>query len=356
MIRNQPKKKRRTKTAPGSKKTALVVSGGGAKGAFAVGVLKHLFLKYRETGWFSIAGGTSTGALIAPIAAVMAAPDPMGFQAYQTLEKMYTTVCTLDILEKQSVFELIRRQDALYESDPLNDLLHRTFQPEWFAWLQRSKAPDSYVVYTNYQNGRKIFASPKDEGMTRERFIQAMLASASVPVVMEATIIDGDVCYDGGVRDLVPFGKAIALGADTIVPIFLDPEEFSETRSRFRRMDKILLRTLAILVDETGRNDFAMADLINIGIQAKDEILRAFSRDKSAREKIRRILSRKEFRALFGPDKRLIRIIDGLRPDEPLTENSLTFDPAKMSRWTDLGENKARAIFEKSPFVKVKRA
>jgi predicted acylesterase/phospholipase RssA len=316
MIRNQPKKKRRTKTAPGSKKTALVVSGGGAKGAFAVGVLKHLFLKYRETGWFSIAGGTSTGALIAPIAAVMAAPDPMGFQAYQTLEKMYTTVCTLDILEKQSVFELIRRQDALYESDPLNDLLHRTFQPEWFAWLQRSKAPDSYVVYTNYQNGRKIFASPKDEGMTRERFIQAMLASASVPVVMEATIIDGDVCYDGGVRDLVPFGKAIALGADTIVPIFLDPEEFSETRSRFRRMDKILL----------------------------------------AREKIRRILSRKEFRALFGPDKRLIRIIDGLRPDEPLTENSLTFDPAKMSRWTDLGENKARAIFEKSPFVKVKRA
>jgi predicted acylesterase/phospholipase RssA len=28
----------------GSKKMALVISGGGAKGAFAVGVLKHLFI------------------------------------------------------------------------------------------------------------------------------------------------------------------------------------------------------------------------------------------------------------------------------------------------------------------------
>ena len=49
--------------------------------------------------------------------------------------------------------------------------------------------------------------------MTRERFIDAMIASASVPVIMEPTIIDGQVCYDGGVRDLLPFTRAINLGA-----------------------------------------------------------------------------------------------------------------------------------------------
>ncbi|MBA7476842.1 hypothetical protein ES707_12238 [subsurface metagenome] len=46
-----------------------------------------------------------------------------------------------------------------------------------------------------------------------------MIASASVPVIMEPTIIDGQVGYDGGVRDLLPFTRAINQGAETIVPI-----------------------------------------------------------------------------------------------------------------------------------------
>ncbi len=334
-----------------TKKTALVISGGGAKGAFAVGVVKHLFAAYRDKGWFSITGGSSTGALICPIAAVMAAPDPMGSEALETLVAMYTSVTTSDILEKQSIFEFIQRQDALYESDPLNDLIHRQFRLEWFEWLQNPEAPDSYVVYTNYQTGKKVTVSVKDDGMTRERFIQGMLASASVPVIMEATIIDGDVCYDGGVRDLLPFGKAIELGAQTILPIFLDPEEFSETRSRFRRLDKVLIRTLAILVDETGRNDFAMANLINIGNQAKQEILEIFPQGSREHEKLQKIFNRKEFQPLFGPEKHLVRIITGLRPDQPLTEDSLTFDPVKMSVWVQWGEQKAKRVVKKNPFA-----
>jgi NTE family protein len=335
---------------PQSKKSALVISGGGAKGAFAVGVLKHIFKTYRDTGWFSITGGTSTGALISPIAAVMGAADPMGTEAFETLEQMYTNVSTPDILEKQSIFELITRQDCLYESDPLNDLLHRHLRPEWFEWLQGPDAPRCYVVYTNYQTGQKVAMSPQNEGMTRERFIKGMLASASVPVVMEATIIDEDVCYDGGVRDLLPFGHAIELGAESIVPIFLDPEEFPQTKSRFRRMDKILLRTLSILVDETGRNDFAMAHLINIGIQAKEEILSTFSQDQAALRKLQKVFKAEKYQALYGPKKRLIAIITGLKPDEPLTEDSLTFDPVKMKAWVDLGEQKAREVIQTSPF------
>ncbi len=336
---------------PRSKKSALVISGGGAKGAFAVGVLKHIFKTYRDTGWFSITGGTSTGALIAPIAAVIGAADPMGTEAFETLEQMYTNVSTPDILEKQSIFELITRQDCLYESDPLNDLLHRHLRPVWFEWLRNPDAPRCYVVYTNYQTGQKVVISPQDEGMTRERFIKGMLASASVPVVMEATIIDEDVCYDGGVRDLLPFGHAIELGAESIIPIFLDPEEFSQTKSRFRRMDKILLRTLSILVDETGRNDFAMANLINVGIQAKEEILSAFSQDQATLRKLQKVFKAEKYQALYGPKKRLIAIITGLKPDEPLTEDSLTFDPVKMQLWVDLGEQKAQEVFQASPFA-----
>ena len=334
-----------------SGKTALVVSGGGAKGAFAVGVVKQLFSSYRHTGWFRITGGTSTGAIIAPMAALMGAQSPVAEQALNTLVHLYSNVTTPDILERQEIFEFLRRRDCLNETDPLNDLLHRHLTQAWFDWLQGPQAPHCYVVYTNYQTGQKVVVSPKDDGMTRERFIQAMLASASVPVVMEAAVIDGAACYDGGVRDLLPFGEAIKLGAETIVPVFLSPERYAKTTRRFSSIDKILLKTLDILVDEAERNDFEMASLINIAIRARREILSVLENHAEARQKVEDTLHRPEFQDLFGPEKRLINIITGLRPDGPLTEDSLTFEPTKMRMWMDWGEQKAREVIKESPFA-----
>jgi len=63
------------------------------------------------------------------------------------------------------------------------------------------------------------------------------------------------------------------------------------------------------------------------------------------------VFDKEEFQALFGSEKRLVEIITGLRPDEPLTEDSLTFDPAKMRLWVNLGEQKAGEIIQQSPFV-----
>jgi predicted acylesterase/phospholipase RssA len=335
----------------GPRKTALVISGGGAKGAFAVGVLKHLFQEYRGKGWFGICGGTSTGALIAPMAALMGGGDPLASEAMETLQRLYTTVTTRDILEKRYILDWLARQDCLYESDPLNDLLHAHFPKEWFRWLKRKSAPDCYVVYTEYRAGQKVAASPKDHGMTRKRFLQAMRASASVPVVMEGIPIDDSICYDGGVRDLLPFSQAISLGAEAIVPIFLDPEEFPVARDPLERIDKILLRTLSILVDEAGRNDYEMASLVNIAVRARGEILDAFSADADSLRRIKSILDKEEFRPLFGVEKRLVHVIMGVRPDGPLTDDSLEFDPQQMAGWLAMGEEKAREVILQNPFV-----
>lgn len=336
---------------PDTKKIALVISGGGAKGAFAVGVVKHLYLTFRNTGWFSITGGTSTGALISPMAALMAAPEPIGPQVFDTLVHMYTTMSTHNILRKRRFPEWVWRRDCLNESDPLSKLVHRILRPEWFTWLQNPEAPECYVVYVNYQDGKLVKVSPKDKGMNRERFIQAMLASSSIPMLMEATIIDGDTCFDGGVRDLLPFGKAIKLGADTIVPIFLDPEQFRKTDDRFKGIDKILLRTFEIMVDETGRNDFKVAKLINIGIQMKDRILDAFKGNQAVHKQLEDIFAEDEFQDLIGEGKRLITLIKKLKPDKPLAEDCLIFDPDEMKEWVRLGEEKAGEIIKKSPFV-----
>ena len=334
-----------------SKKTALVISGGGAKGAFAVGVLRYLFLTYRHRGWFDITGGTSTGALISPMAALMAAPGPMGTEALETLMRMYTTVSTPDILRRRKIFQLMRHPDGFYDSDPLNHLVRRHFSQRQFDWLQRRGAPDCYVVYTNYQSGETVNVSSKDKGITREKFIKAILASASVPMAMEPTVISRKDCYDGAVRDLLPLGKAIELGAETILPVFLDPEKFEETKKRFKRMDKVLFRTLDIMKDENVRNDYEKARLINMGIQAKEEILKVFQGNPAALAKLRNVFGREEFSPLFGSEKRLIKIVTGLRPDKLLTEDPLTFDPVKMKKWVALGWKKAEEVLKRSPFV-----
>jgi predicted patatin/cPLA2 family phospholipase len=333
------------------KQTALVISGGGAKGAFAVGIVKYLFQEYRKDGWFTITGGTSTGALIAPIAAIMAAPGDLGKQALKKLVNVYSNTTTEKVLEKQSIFELIRRQDCLNETDPLMELIDEHLDQEWFDWLQTEDAPYCYVVYTNFQTGQAVAVSPKDRGMTRERFMQAMLASSSVPVIMEAAIIDGAVCYDGGIRDLLPMSHAIEHGAETIVPIFLSPEKYASTTSSFERIDRIMLKTLDVLVDEAGKNDFEMALLINVAIQAREQMRTVLKGDQEALDKVNAVFNGPDYEDLFGDHLRVLNIVKGLRPDTHLTEDSLSFNPHEMRLWIRFGQDKAEEVFEASPFV-----
>jgi NTE family protein len=332
------------------RKVALVVSGGGAKGAFAVGVLRHLFAAYRETGWFSITGGTSTGALISPLAALMAGPDAMATEALEVLVDTYSNSATPQILARRHLIAWLWRQDCVYTTRPLRDLIDSRLKPEWFEWLRGDEAPDCYVVYVDYGTGSAQTASPREEGMTRERFVDCMLASASVPVVMNAAQVDGRPCYDGGVRDLLPLGTAINMGAEVLFPIFLDPEQFPPTTRKPDRVDRIMMRTLDIMMQESLENDVSIAHMVNIAVKAREELERQFPADSGAGRKVRHILGREEYADLFGRERRVVEIIGGLRPDEPLTDNSLDFKPNQMRSWIAAGEAKAGAVLSASPF------
>lgn len=77
------------------------------------------------------------------------------------------------------------------------------------------------MVSTNFRTGEKTVVSPKDPNIDKKDFIRAMGASASMPIYMEGTTVDGEVCYDGGLRDPLPTEKAIKQGAKVMVPILL---------------------------------------------------------------------------------------------------------------------------------------
>jgi hypothetical protein len=131
----------------------------------------------------------------------------------------------------------------------------------------------------------------------------------------------------------------------------LDADRIPPSESRFRRLDKVLFRTLEIMLDETGENDLEMAKRINTAILAKGEILRVLAARPRCRKKIQAILDKPDYADLFGSEKRLVRIIDGVRPDQALTDNPMRFDPQLMKRWIELGEQKARSVLTTNPFV-----
>ena len=92
-------------------RTGLAISGGGSKGAFAVGAIEYLV----EQGChFDLVSGTSTGALIAPLVAI---------GDITALTKLYTSVKTKDIVRHNW-----RKfyWNAVLDTKPLEKLIHQT--------------------------------------------------------------------------------------------------------------------------------------------------------------------------------------------------------------------------------------
>src|ERR1700750_501901 len=90
---------------------ALVVSGGGSKGAFAVGAVKYLML---ERGLeVDVLAGASTGALVTALIAAK------WKDALPPLETEYTTVTTGDILDGSPVLRVLMGKPSLYGTGPL---------------------------------------------------------------------------------------------------------------------------------------------------------------------------------------------------------------------------------------------
>ncbi len=103
-------------------KTALVISGGGSKGAFAVGVLKAVF-QHNPGLTFDMLIGTSTGALIAPLAT----PDSIAL-----LEQLYTTVTTDNVIEKNNVGNRFLTADSIFGVGPLGKLIMQYYTDAFF--------------------------------------------------------------------------------------------------------------------------------------------------------------------------------------------------------------------------------
>ncbi|NNF05818.1 MAG: hypothetical protein HKN21_03590, partial [Candidatus Eisenbacteria bacterium] len=164
-------------------KRAIVVGGGGAKGAYAVGAVKHL---KRELGInFDIVVGTSTGALMAPLIVA---------DEVEQLEEFYTTLTGPDIIKENSDADVLG--GSFYSTKPLHNLLKRVITNELAEKIVAS--PTQCVVSAvNLNNANLVYfhtGEPPEYRMDdhvefrkvegRNRLIFGVLASASIPIMM----------------------------------------------------------------------------------------------------------------------------------------------------------------------------
>ncbi len=243
-----------------NKKAALVISGGGAKGAWAVGALRYLVKEKGEE--YDLVVGTSTGALIAPLVALGDIDD---------LVTYYTSVKDKDILgfrlgrslALNAIWGIITGKDSVYSTKPLGRMIRKHMSEK--RWQRLRTGPNqAWVSVVNMQTGKLSYFGSHQPDMTREKFIDAMLASASIPVFMSQARITGQTGYwfvDGGVKDLIPLGHAIRQGARKVTIIILGPEP-GPANKEFQRLHQVLHRTIDLQGQETGENDISFGKLV----------------------------------------------------------------------------------------------
>lgn len=322
-------------------KNALVISGGGAKGAFAVGAFEHL----REQNLtFDLVAGTSTGALIAPLVAT----DDVALLRY-----IYTSVRNEDVILSRDLLNVLTH-DAIYDTNPLWSLINSFVNRERYEKILAS-AVEVFLATVNLQTGGIEYWNPRTSGpdgtaLDLRAFQRAMMASASMPVLMPPiTILEGGAQHvDGGVREIAPLKVAIDHGATDLYAILLTPAQHEPKPDRYVFLVKTLLRSIDLFTQEVLANDLATALIYNQAIRHRETL----------RAKAAKLLTKKQVKALFddpaNPDpfagKRLLNLYV-IRPQEELPIDSLQFSPVAMSQIMTLGGEAARRALAAGPVL-----
>jgi NTE family protein len=328
---------------------ALVISGGGCKGAFAVGVIKQLQATYPGLE-FDIFVGTSTGSLIAPLAAM---------NELDLLEQLYTHLTTDDVITTHRLGDRINFH-SIFEVTPLWNLLVKNYTDQRYAGLLAS-GKKVFLNTTCLQTGELVvFTTAANPGLSdyyevktltsADHFRLAVLASACQPVFMPPIKVNLNVpgeahpdyeFVDGGVKKYAGIEMAIDNGATEIFTILLSSGDNTPIDHDLTDLFSILGTTVDIFIDEVGKNDLIIPFKYNQALKYIDAVKTKMKQsglpDAQVNEFFRTAGSDNPFE-----DKVPLKI-HIIRPDAPLGggQGGLTFDPVAMKGMVSKGEKSA---------------
>ena len=300
--------------------TALVLSGGGAYGAFSVGVMKVLFAgRSPATGYQPLEAGIFTGTSVGAFnASVMAEyPNESCLETAFRLEKLWLDQMTLNADGcGNGIFRI--RNNPLEYADPAclrnpsqlagrfaedmlvagGYLVSRTanFLASSRPVMDRLLSSINIASLVDSQSFRKLLREVINEQAIREssrkleiiatnwvsgevkRFhnrdfdhgqgILGITASTALPGIFPPVSIDQDVCVDGGVVDNTPVSSAIGLGARDLHVVYLIPTPRIIPLQRPPATVDTMLRVYFLMLATIVNEDIETARWINAGKKA----------------------------------------------------------------------------------------
>ncbi|UCC74857.1 MAG: patatin-like phospholipase family protein [Gemmatimonadota bacterium] len=222
----------------------LVLSGGGARAAYQVGVLSYLAEKAPEVS-FPIIVGVSAGAINAAfLAGHRGSPaDDLGALANcwtsLTSERVFdTNLSALGLSGARWVWtlggggtSLGPRVKGLVDTNPLREFLEAQLQVDGIEMnVAEGRLRALGLTATRYATGQTVTFVQGGEGTpTWERVrrcgrptkisVDHVMASGSIPLVFPAVRVDGEYYGDGSIRQAAPLAPAIHLGAGRLLAI-----------------------------------------------------------------------------------------------------------------------------------------
>lgn len=230
------------------RRTAMILSGGGARGAYEVGVLSYLFddlARIRGAApKVDILCGTSVGAINACFLAAHLADPILGMRRLVQLWSDLQLSRVLGFGGKQVLglprllFGGAGDGAGVFDVRPMADLVQREIS--WRAVsrsLRRRRLRALTVSTTEVSTGRTVVfmqtspeatipatAPPRTLFKAEHIGPHHALASAAIPLLFPPVRIDNELYLDGGLRQNTPIAPALRLGATHVFAIGLSRE------------------------------------------------------------------------------------------------------------------------------------
>jgi NTE family protein len=238
-------------TSPRSHRPGLVLTGGGARAAYQVGVLKGLAqLLPGRANPFPIIVGTSAGAVTA---AVLASQARHWRQAIAQTERVWAGFTVGQVFEVGAGAMvssglhwlaslvtggwLLPPPKALFDNTPLRHLLARRI--DWRGLQRGLQAGDLHALAlcaTSYATGESVaffdaaagvaeWTRRQHRGRRGSLTLDHLMASLAVPMLFAPQLLGDQYHGDGAMRQMAPLSPAAHLGATRLLIIGVRPEE-----------------------------------------------------------------------------------------------------------------------------------
>ncbi len=248
------------------KKRALVISGGGSKGAFAGGVVEYLMQEKKKE--YDLFLGTSTGSLMV---------THLALGMVDRLKKLYTNVTqrsifsnnpfkirkvhgvkVISIRHSNTFWNLLNGRKTFGESKNLRKLIRKNITPKMYRTI-REQHKDVVVTVSNLTANEIEYKSILD--CSYEDFCDWIWGSCNYVPFM--SLLEKNSCQyaDGGFGCLVPIREAILRGAKEVDAVILETEVNQINRMPSKNPFSLMLDVFGFMLEHVEKHNVTIGKL-----------------------------------------------------------------------------------------------